>query len=261
RHDAEVRQRPPLALVADPRDERAERAVDQSIALEHSRVPRVLEMRDPVDAGENHEEKTPRFGSGLEPSLRNGPVERRIRPQVVGRRAQHSSTQRDAVTVRAKTTRQGRADGDALGDEVEERGRGRDVAVQQAALNTAVTPGGVPLRAPTARGATTIEPANARNPHAAGIAAEQERDVRDTGRRWKHRRSGGQTAGLDDPAREIREVPAPEQLAEDIDASAIDEDKHRSHRVHSVDESKRSKRPRHPAGPLIIAVRKLTTGP
>src|SRR6266550_62835 len=97
--------------------------------------------------------------------------------------------------------------------------------------DAAVAPRGAPLLAPAAGGTAPVEPANAGNPDAPGIAAEQERDVRDAGRRGKHSRAGRETTGLDDPAGQVGEVAAPEQLPQHIATGAVDEYENRSARV------------------------------
>src|SRR5437016_2371395 len=188
----------------------APRTIDEPIALENRRMPRVLEMRDPVDAREDNKEEAPRFARGVEPGARDCPVQRRIRPHVMRRRAQDGAAENETVAAGTQSADQGRADRDAFRDEVEERRSRSDVAVEPAGLYAAVAAGGSPLRAPSPRSTGSIEPANARDSNAAGIAAEQERDVRDTCRGGKNRRAGRETAGLDDPAGEIGEIAAPQ---------------------------------------------------
>src|SRR3989442_11032886 len=209
RHDEKCRT---VARLADPSDKCTERTIDEPIALENRRMPRLLEMRDPVDAGEDTKEEPPRFAGGVEPGASDCPVQRRIRPHVMRRRAQDGAAENETVGAGTKSADQGRADRDAFRDEVEERRSRGDVAVQPAGLYAAVAPRGPPLRAPCGGGTGSIEPANARDSNAAGIAAKEERDVRNTCRRGKNRRAGRETAGLDDPAGEIGEVAGAQEL-------------------------------------------------
>src|SRR5439155_21311083 len=76
RYDEKCRE---LGRLADPSDKCTERTIDEPIALENRRMPRVLEMRDPVDAREDNQEEAPRFARGVEPGARDCPVQRRIR--------------------------------------------------------------------------------------------------------------------------------------------------------------------------------------
>src|SRR5207249_1692647 len=81
-----------------------------------------------------------------------------------------------------------------------------DVAVEPGALHAAIAARSTPLFPPSTGGGGSIQPANTRNAGAAGITAEQEWDVRDAGRRGKHRRPHTPPAGLDDEAGEVREM-------------------------------------------------------
>src|SRR4029077_20821730 len=119
RHDEEVRQLPPPALVADARDECAQRAIDKSIALELRRVPRVFEMRDAIDAGKDDKKKTPRFGGGVQPGAGNGPVEGGIGAEVMRRGPEHGPPDGDTVATAPEAAGERRADRDALRHEVE----------------------------------------------------------------------------------------------------------------------------------------------
>ena len=129
--------------------------------------------------------------------------------------------------------RERRADRDAVGDEIENRRRRRDVAVQPPALHPTIAPGRPPLLAPLARGSAAIEPANPGDPHRSWIAAEEERDVRNARRRRKDRRRGGETPGFDDGACHIRKIAAVEQLPQHVDARAVDEHEDGPHRTES----------------------------
>src|SRR2546426_8726918 len=196
-------------------------------------MPRILEMRDAVDAGEDDKEEAPRLGGGVEPGARDRPVQRRIGPDVMRGRAQDRAAERQTVGAGAKSTDQRRTDRDAVRDQIGQRRSRGDVAVQPAGLYAAVAAGGPPLRAPSTGGTTSIEPANAGNSDAARMAGEQERDVRDTCRRGKDRRAGRESAGLEEPAGEIGEVAAPQQLPQHIASGAVDEHENRRSEEHT----------------------------
>ncbi len=216
-------------------------------------------MRDAVDAGKNDKQEPPRLVRGIEPSASDRTVERRVCPEVVCRRSQHHSPQRTAIGAGAKAARQRRANRDAFGDEIENRRRRRDVGVQPAPLDSAIAPRGAPLcaRALPFRRTASIEPTNARNAHAAGIASEEEGDVGDPGGGRKHRRPRSQAAGLDDPAGEIREVPTREQVPQHIGPGAVDEHENDSHCLRIYD----TKAAPASAEAADVACTKDTTGP
>ena len=251
----------PFPFLADTRDEGAQRAVHQAIALQHRRMERILEVGDAVHAWEHNKDEAPRLGGGIEPGARNRPIERGICPHVMSRGAERSATERQTVCAGTEAPGQRRTDRDALRDQVEQGRRRRDIPVQPAPLYAAIAPGGTPLLAPASGCAGPIEPANAGNADAAGIPAEQERDIRHTGRRWKHRRAGCQATALDDPTREIGEVAASEQLPQHIATGAVDEYENRSARaVRHQWECRTRKRPRHLPRPLV-SCQAITTRP
>ena len=224
-------------------------------------MERIFEVRDAVDSRKDDKHEAPRLGGGIEPRARDRPIERRIGPDVVRRSAEGGAAERQTVSTRTKAASQWRADRDAFRDEVEQRWSRRDVPIQPAPLHAAVAPRGAPLLAPAAGGTAPVEPANARNVDAPGIAAEQERDVRDTRRRGKHGRAGRETTGLDDPTGEVGEVAASEQLPQHIATGAVDEYENRSARaVRHQRESRTRKRPRHLPRPLV-SCHAITTRP
>src|SRR3989449_9430055 len=192
-------------------------------------MPGVFEMRRSVDSRKHHEEKTPRRSGQRNPCLLNRAIERGIGPQVVGCRAKDRATERNAMGAVGEAAGNRRADRDAFGHEIEHRRRRGDVAVEPGALHAAIAARSTPLFPPSTGGGGAIQPANTRNAGAAGITAEQEWDVRDAGRRGKHRRPHTPPTGLDDEAGEVREIAARQQLPQDVGARAIDEDEDRTH--------------------------------
>src|SRR5882762_3216525 len=107
-------------LLADPRDERAQRAVDQPITLENRGMERILQVRDAVHAREDNKEEAPRLGGGIEPGGRDRPIERGIGPGVMRCGAQGGATERQTVSAGTKSTSQWSADRDAFGDQIEQ---------------------------------------------------------------------------------------------------------------------------------------------
>ena len=207
----------------DASDEGTDGAVHEPVALEHGGVQRILEMRDAIDAWKHDKEETPRLVRGVEPGLRDRAIERRVRSGVMGNRSQHDTAQSTPVAAGLQPARQRCADRDTLGDEIENRGSGDDVGVQPATLHPTIAPRGAPLFAPPAPGPAAIEPTNSGNVDTSGIATEQEWDVSDAGRGRKDRRPRPQSARLDHPAREIRQVATSEQIPQHIDACAVDQ--------------------------------------
>src|SRR5438067_3988647 len=194
-------------------------------------MPGVLEVRRAVDAGKHDEEKAPAGSRGVDPSCLDGAIERGIRAEVMRCGAKDRATERNAMRTVREAAGDRRTDCDALGDEVEHRGRWCDVAVEQGALNAAVAARRAPLFPPPAGGSGAIQPADAGNAGATGIAAEEEGDVGDARRRRKHGRSHTPPAGLDDRSSKVRELATRQQLPQDVGAGTVDQDKDCTHAV------------------------------
>ncbi len=251
------------SLLAEAFDECTQRPIDQPIALDDRRVERILKMGDPIDPGEYDKEETPGIRRRGDPGTGDGPIQRPVSPQVVGRGPEDGAPERDAVGTWAEAPRDGRTDRDTVRHEIEERRSRSEIVVQPASLHAAIAARRAPLLAPSLPGrrAVAIEPTDARNPHAPGIAAEQEGDVRHPRRRWEHRRSSREAAALDHPAREVRQIAALQEVAQHVGAGAIDQDEDCSHRTHAVAESTTRKRPRHLPGPPDCDSANATTRP
>src|SRR5438045_6893098 len=158
-----------LTACPDARDERAQGAVHQAIALEHCGMPGVLEVRRAVDAGKHDEEKAPAGSRGVDPGRLDGAIERGIRAEVMRCGAKDRATERNAMRTVREAAGDRRTDCDALGHEVEHRGRWCDVAVEQGALNAAVTARRTPLFPPPTGGSGAIQPPDAGNAGATGV--------------------------------------------------------------------------------------------
>src|SRR5437764_12106822 len=98
-------------------------------------------------------------------------------------------------------------------------------------MNAAVAALRTPLIPPPTGGSGAIQPPDAGNAGATGIAAEEEGDVGDARRRRKHGRSHPPPAGLDDKSSEVRELATRQQLPQDVGAGAVDQDKDCTHAV------------------------------
>src|SRR2546423_7627554 len=113
------------------------------------------------------------------------------------------------MRARPQAARNRRADRDTLGDQIEQRWSGGDVAVDPARLDAAIAAHGAPLRPPTARRFCSIKPANAGDPNIAGKPSEQEWDVRDAGGGGKNGRPDSKVPPRrEDPASAVREIAA-----------------------------------------------------
>src|SRR5207237_7534148 len=179
-------------------------------------MPGVFEVRRAVDAGKHDEEKAPADSRGVDPGCLDGAIERGIRAEVMRCGAKDRATERNAMGTVREAAGDRRTDCDAFGHEVEHRGRWCDVAVEQGALNAAVAARRAPLFPPPTGGSGAIQPPDAGNAGATGIAAKEERDVGDARRRRKHGRYHTPTAGHDYKPSEVRELASVPHLPKDV---------------------------------------------
>src|SRR2546430_3656535 len=206
RRDEERRQ---LTMLPHARDKCTEGVVDGAVSRHHGPMLRISQVRDTIDAGEYYEQQSPRFSGRRNPGLCDRAIERPITAEVVCRGAKKRALQWNAMRARPQAARNRRADRDTLGDQIEQRWSGGDVAVDPARLDATIAAHGAPLRSPTARRLCSLKPATARDPHMAGKPSEQEWDIRDAGGGGKNGRSDPEASPRrEDPASQVREIAA-----------------------------------------------------
>ena len=220
-----------IPAAANAPDKLSQGPIDLAIRVEDRWVGGVVEMREAVRARKDHEQEPPRPRGNGQPRVRDRAVERAIAAEVVRRGAEDRPADGHQVRAAGQTAADRRADRQALRDEIEEGRAAVDVAVDPRRLGAAVASRRSPPGCRTAGDARPVEPPDARDVREARVPPEQDRDIRDAGRRGKDGRADGHPSWFDDPTGQIRQIALLEQITQDVVTRAVHQNAHHPTRL------------------------------